>query len=653
MGISKILMVIIIAAIVIVSAVVGAYWWFFLRPIPEARTTINCVAPFEVPKDQDVTIVGQISPAVATDEVTLTFTKPGATFNASGESDADGFFTCKYTVDVEGEWNVVARWPGNREYKKATSNLATFTVSPPLEPGKSAISCVTLLPRGVDAGKNVTVMGWIYPAESATVTLNFTRPGGSISTESVPSGADGSFRYTYATTDVDVKGCWNVTASWPGTATLDGATSNLATFTIFLLEPIKIGVFRNMLIQGKGMEEASTMAMEEINDEGGVLGRKIVLRFGDEGTEAATGTAAMERLITLEGVDFVVGGFRTEIIFPAREIAMDHKKIFITTGAATNELYNCFGSLLEGGAYFPCGQCLYCDYNRYKYMFRVMPPNSTLLFMRTLIPFLKEYLVPEVLGPKYGLPLKVAAVIEDLTWCDVVAHVWKNLFNVVFGQNMTDVYLARPSYQETDFSGILTAIKDTGARLILHVFSGEAGLAFVRQWAEMKIPAVAIGVDVLSQNSEMWPDTEGKCEYEAFLSSPPKVNLTAGLIPWWERYVDRWGHDPLYTSLGTYDAVYTLKLGVERAGLTEFPISDSGSDAVVTALEGSERMTLMGRGGFTQYHDVLIKESYPMTTYKEWVTPLIVQWRSLGRRAVIFPFERPYTEDYELPPWMP
>jgi len=657
LGISKMLVIIVIAALVIVSAVVGAYWWLFLRPIPKERTIIYCVAPFEVPKDQDVTIVGQISPAVATKEITLTFTKPGSTFNETATSDSDGFFACKYTVDVEGEWNVVARWPGSHEYERATSNLATFTVSPPLEPGKSAISCVTLLPRGVDAGKNVTVMGWIYPAEAgAPVTLNFTDPDGSTSTEQVSSDADGSFKYTYATTDSDVKGRWNVTASWLGTTTLDGATSNLATFTTFLPQPIKIGVFRNMLIQGKGMEEAAKMAMEEINDAGGVLGRRIVLVFGDEGTDPATGTAEMERIITVEGVDFVVGGFRTEILFPAREIAMDHKKILITTGAATNELYNCFGSLLKkptGESYFPCHKCLYCDEKdnttRYKYMFRVMPPNSTLLFLRTLIPYIKFHLVPNVLGGTPESKLKVAAVIEDLTWADTVANVWRDLFPVVFstpeGLTMDPVYLARPSNTETDFSGILTTIKDKGAKLILHAFSGEAGMAYIRQWAEMKIPAVAIGVNVLSQNNEMWPDTGGKCEYEAFLSSPPRVPMTPGLIPWWDRYVERWGHDPLYTSLGTYDALYTLKFGMEAAGTTD-------RDAVVAALEPSERMTLMGRAKFTKYHDVFIRDSYPMTEHPDWVAPLIVQWRSPGRRAVIFPFNRTFTEDYVLPPWV-
>jgi len=64
-------------------------------------------------------------------------------------------------------------------------------------------------------------------------------------------------------------------------------------------------------------------------------------------------TNAMERLITSDKVDFIVGGFRTEAVLPMQDIAMYNKKIFIGTGAAHPEL------------------CLRVakDYNRYKYFF--------------------------------------------------------------------------------------------------------------------------------------------------------------------------------------------------------------------------------------------------------------------------------------------
>jgi len=325
-----------------------------------------------------------------------------------------------------------------------------------------------------------------------------------------------------------------------------------------------------------------------------------------------------------------------------REIAMDYKKIFITTGAATNELYNCEGSTTVPT---PCGKCVKCNYARYKYMFRVMPPNSTFLFLGTLVPYLQDKVVPK-LGGSDASPVKVAAVIESLTWADVVANVYTKVFPLVFGSSMVKARDTpwRPSHLETNFEPILSEIRDSGAKLIIHVFSGEAGLSFIKQWGEMQIPAVTVGINVLSQQEEMWNWTNGKCEYETFISSPPRVNLTAGLIPWWDRYVARWGHTPIYTSIGTYDALYTLKFGITKAGTID-------SDAVVSALEGSERDTLMGRAGFTQYHDVLIKDTYPMNTHKEWVTPLIVQWRA-GKREVVFPFNRTYTTEFELPPWM-
>jgi len=497
-------------------------------------------------------------------------------------------------------------------------------------------------------GESVTVSGSTSPAVAdAEVTLTYTTPDSNVTrvlmgirirsnfTRTTTTDEDGKFTDTYSVASTDLTGEWSVTAE------IRGETSDPEAFYIFTGTPIKIGIIRNLFIQGEGMEEASIMAAEDINDAGGVLGRKLIVAFGDEGTEATTGVAEITRLITVEDVDFITGGFRTEIVIPMKEVAMDYKKILIITGAATTELFNSLGSYTMPDY----KDNVQGNYDRYKYMFRVMPPNSTLLFSGTLIPYLRNHLVP-MLGGSEESPVRVAAVIENLAWCDLLNEVYEKFFAVGFGTNMEKVREKawRPGHTETDFSSILTAVKDSGAELIVHVFSGEAGLAYVKQWGEMEIPAVTIGINVLSQNSEMWDDTDGKCEYEAFISSPPRVNLTAGLIPWWDRYVGRWGHDPVYTSLGAYDAIFALKDGIEGAGSLD-------SDDVVTALEGSLRDTLMGRGGFTRYHDVLIIDSYPMTEHKEWVTPLIVQWRD-GQREVLYPFERTYTTELEIPPWI-
>jgi len=395
--------------------------------------------------------------------------------------------------------------------------------------------------------------------------------------------------------------------------------------------PIKIGVMRNLFMQGQGMEEGATLAAEEINDAGGILGREVVLAFGDEGTEAITGLAEIVRLITVEDVDFITGGFRTEIVIPMKEVAMDYKKIFIITGTSFDELINCEGSLDLPN----CCHCVRCDYARYKYLFRVIP-NSTVSFWGTLIPYLQNHLVP-MLGGSEESPVKVVAVLENLAWTDEIATIYENLFTLYFGTTMEKVRDKpwRPGHLDTDFSSVLTAIKDSGAQLIIHMFSGEAGLAYVKQWREMEIPAVTIGINALSQNSEMWTDTEGKCEYEAFISTPPRVPITEKTIPYWDSYVARWGHDPIYTSFGAYDAIYVLKDAIERAGTLD-------SDTVVTALEETDLTITTGRLKFTQYHDAMCGS---------YIEPLIVQWQN-GVREVVYPLGKPYTKDFQIPPWI-
>ena len=49
-------------------------------------------------------------------------------------------------------------------------------------------------------------------------------------------------------------------------------------------------------------------------------------------------TNAMERAITREKADFVIGGFRSEAVLAMQDVAMDYKKIFLGCGAADAKL---------------------------------------------------------------------------------------------------------------------------------------------------------------------------------------------------------------------------------------------------------------------------------------------------------------------------
>ena len=117
---------------------------------------------------------------------------------------------------------------------------------------------------------------------------------------------------------------------------------------------IKIGVIGPMnFVQGKGHWNGAVMAAEEINAKGGVqVGKEkmkieLVKSDSNEFLNVTDATNAMERLMTQDKVDFVVGGFRTEAVLPMQDIAMDYKKIFIGCGAATKSTLHAGGRELQ------------------------------------------------------------------------------------------------------------------------------------------------------------------------------------------------------------------------------------------------------------------------------------------------------------------
>jgi branched-chain amino acid transport system substrate-binding protein len=127
---------------------------------------------------------------------------------------------------------------------------------------------------------------------------------------------------------------------------------------------IKIGVIGPMkYVQGQSQWNGALMAADEINAKGGIkvgnqrMKIELVQADSNEILNVTDATNAMERLVTRDKVNFVVGGFRTEAVLPMQDIACEHKVIFIGCGSADNLLCNRVAS----------------DYKTYKYWFRETP----------------------------------------------------------------------------------------------------------------------------------------------------------------------------------------------------------------------------------------------------------------------------------------
>lgn len=71
------------------------------------------------------------------------------------------------------------------------------------------------------------------------------------------------------------------------------------------------------------------MWVKEINDAGGLLGRKVVLKEYDNQSLADTAVSQLERLVTVDKVDLLFGPFSSALTIPTSAIAEKYKYAFI------------------------------------------------------------------------------------------------------------------------------------------------------------------------------------------------------------------------------------------------------------------------------------------------------------------------------------
>jgi branched-chain amino acid transport system substrate-binding protein len=392
---------------------------------------------------------------------------------------------------------------------------------------------------------------------------------------------------------------------------------------------IKIGVIGPMnFIQGKGQWEGASLAAEEINAKGGIqVGKKkmkieLVKAESNEFINLTDATNAMERLMTQDKVDFVVGGFRSEAVLAMQDIAMNYKKLFLGCGAAHPELCERVGK----------------DYKRYKYWFRVTPLNSRYQVQVCLINLATvNGMLKKVLGIEKS---KVAIVAEKAMWIDpMIKAIEANVPKM--GMELVGVW--RPSDKATDVTAELTAVQRADAQIIFTLFSTSGGITFARQAGELKIPAAFVGINVEAQKDGFWAATQGKGNYAVSMGPFIRgVSYNEFTEPFIEKYISRFGDVPIYTAL-TYDAIKSI-LGeaIEEAGTID-------SEKLIPIIEKAERVVVSApKAKFDKNHDVVFGPGYSTGITFQWQDGEMKGWWPNGWEGVTYKGMAPY----EIPPWM-
>lgn len=370
--------------------------------------------------------------------------------------------------------------------------------------------------------------------------------------------------------------------------------------------PIKIGVLAPFkLTPGRDIREAATLAVEEINETGGILGRRLELVFAETEANPEKGKTAVERLLFVDKVDAIIGTHRSEVALAVQPIVMENKKIFLATGTASPLLSD---RVLE-------------NYARYKYYFRTFLNSNQMA--EQMIHQLKDMMATYAMD-------KVALVAETAVWVEPIVEALKK----ELGPKL--VVATRPSTTARDFSVELSKIRNAGAEIIFTIFSADAGLPFCRQWADRQIPALVTGYTVMAQSDRFWEQTEGRAQAYMTWKHGVRAPISPKTIPYWDRFEKKYGHIPgAYTNFATYDGVYILADAIKRAGGLD-------PEALVHALEETNYVGVSGRIRFLKRHDPEAGTDFVPFTY--------VQWQD-GRLVTVWP-PKMKTGDFVFPRWM-
>lgn len=202
-----------------------------------------------------------------------------------------------------------------------------------------------------------------------------------------------------------------------------------------------------------GVEQAAA----DINAAGGILGRKIVLSFGDDVSDPKQGVSVANKL-SAEGVKYVVGPFNSGVTMPASEVYQENGVLEITP-SATNP------KVTERGLWNIFRTCGRDD------------QQGTVA---------GAYIVKNFKGKK------IAVVHDKTTYGQGLADETKK---AMAKGGMKEVLYEGVNIGEKDFSALVSKIKASGADLVywggLHT---EAGL-IVRQMRDQGVKAPMMGGD--------------------------------------------------------------------------------------------------------------------------------------------------------------
>lgn len=304
--------------------------------------------------------------------------------------------------------------------------------------------------------------------------------------------------------------------------------------------------------------EGARLAVAELNEGGGLLGRRVELRVRDDTGSAEVGTRELREAIVHDAPEVVLGPVSSAVLLPMSALAREYRTILISHTANSERAF------VERG---------------HRYVFSVVPNT----FMEGSA--VAEYMAarPErqyvVVGPDYELGhIEAEAFLRRLRErrkdVEIVAQLW-------------------PKLGETDYAPTIAAVLAARPEVVYMNLFGADLVEFTRQArdADLFARATVVGLyDVEALQALGRDAVPGVIGYDR---GPFHVIRRLAPSERFEAFIRAYGAAtnkyPSTWAINAYDAVMTWAKAVRQAGTFD-------TEAVVGALEGIELDSLRGPG---------------------------------------------------------
>lgn len=354
-------------------------------------------------------------------------------------------------------------------------------------------------------------------------------------------------------------------AGTAGGAALFGPWKHTRVYAAASDKPIRIGLTHDASGQfansGQAERRGTEMAIAELNEAGGVLGRKIETVWMDTETNPQTGTRVAERMINRENVHFLVGAIQSGVANAIGQVAQKYGCIYFNTNSSSPS---------ESGK----------DCHRVKFVWDGNGENFSKASARNAV---------QTFGKKWFL------IYNDYVWGQTTNQATKKVA-AAYGAEVIDE--AAIPVGTRDWASVLLRIQQAKPDVVAAAVGGDDFKVMRQQVRDMKLDRKPAWMN----NQQDWPDIYGlghDAVFGVFGTTWYHYLDAPGVADFVKRYKERYPTTridvPGNVTYNGYVSMRELLRAVQEVGSTD-------NLKIIKALEGR----VMKAADRMQHHDAVI-----------------------------------------------